>query len=161
MSGSRIGVLYFSNTLARGGAEEHILTLLHGLDRSHFRAHLVCTPTVAAKLTRDLPSDVELLPLSVRRPRDIRAAMTLAHAIRRWRIDILHSHLFYGSLFASPIGKLCRVPLIVETPHLREQWRHGLKASPYLSRPLTASRRRARQASGSAEDSREARRAGG
>jgi glycosyltransferase involved in cell wall biosynthesis len=40
-------------------------------------------------------------------------------------VDILHSHIFRASLFASPVGWLCRVPVIIETPHLREAWRHG------------------------------------
>ncbi len=69
-----ISVLYFSNTLARGGAEEHILTLLRGLDRSRFRAHLACTPEVAEKMRPDVPTDVDLIPLRLRRPGDLGAA---------------------------------------------------------------------------------------
>jgi glycosyltransferase involved in cell wall biosynthesis len=123
-----VSILYFSNALERGGAEEHILTLLRGLDRTQFRMAWMCSPTVAAKVRPDVPSDVELIPLSLRRPGDVRAAHSLARLLRRRRIDILHSHLFYSSLFASPIGKLCRVPLVVETPHVREHWRRGLKS---------------------------------
>ena len=69
-----ISLLYFSNTLARGGAEEHILTLLHGLDRARFRACLVCTPEVAEKVRPDVPDDVDLVPLTLRKPRDVAAA---------------------------------------------------------------------------------------
>jgi glycosyltransferase involved in cell wall biosynthesis len=120
-----LSVLYFSNTLARGGAEEHILTLLRGLDRRQFRPLLVCAPEVAEQLRPDLPSDVELIPLPLRKPAHLPAALRLARILRRRQVSILHSHLFYSSLFASPIGWLCGVPLIVETPHVREQWRHG------------------------------------
>jgi glycosyltransferase involved in cell wall biosynthesis len=123
-----ISVLHFSNTLVRGGAEQHMLTLLRGLDRSRFRPHLVCTPEVAEKIGPDLPSDVELLPLRLRKPSDVGAARALGQLLRARRVDVLHSHLFYGSLFASPVGKLCGVPLVVETPHVRERWRHGLKS---------------------------------
>ncbi len=129
-----ISVLYFSNTLARGGAEEHILTLLRGLDRSRFRAHLVCTPEVADRVRRDVPADVDLIQLRLRKPGDVGAALSLVYILRRRRIDVLHSHLFYSSLFASPIGKLCRVPLVVETPHVREQWRQGLKSHYVVDR---------------------------
>ena len=127
-----LSLLYFSNTLARGGAEEHILTLLKGLDRRHFRLHLVCTPQVAEKLRPDIPSDVELVPLFLRKPSQIGSALRLARIIRERRVDILHSHLFYSSLFASPIGWSCRVPVIIETPHLREQWRHGWLKSRFV-----------------------------
>ena len=126
--GRPLSVLHFSNTLARGGTEEHILILLRGLSRAHFRLHLVCTPEVAEKVQPDLPPDVELLPLSLRRPSQLASALRLAEIIRKRRVDILHSHLFYSSLFASPIGRLCRVPVILETPHVREQWRRGWKA---------------------------------
>lgn len=120
-----LSVLYFSNTLARGGAEEHILTLLRGLDRRQFRPLLVCAPEVAEQLRPDLPRDVELIPLRLRKPAHLPAALRLARILRQRQVGILHSHLFYSSLFASPIGWLCGVPLIVETPHVREQWRHG------------------------------------
>jgi glycosyltransferase involved in cell wall biosynthesis len=120
-----ISVLYFSNESVRAGAEEHMLTLLRGLDRRYFRLHLVCPPLCAEKLRPDLPEDVELLPLCLSKPRHIRAALRLAQILLQHSVDILHSHLSYASLFASPIGRLCRVPVIIETPHLREAWRHG------------------------------------
>jgi len=127
-----ISVMYFSNELSRGGAEEHILTLLRGLDRKHFRARWVCPPALAAQLASDVPADVELLRLEFRRPGQFSAAVRLAYLIRRCRVDILHSHLFYASLFASPVGWFCRVPVVMETPHVREAWRQGLK-SHYLA----------------------------
>ena len=127
-----ISVLHFSNTLVRGGVEEHILTLLRGLDRRYFRLYLVCTPEVAIKLQPDLPGDVELMPLCLMQPSLIASAFRLAQIIRKHRVDILHSHLFYSSLFASPIGRLCRVPVIIETPHVRELWRRGLVKSHFV-----------------------------
>lgn len=120
-----LSVLYFSNSLVRGGAEEHILTLLCGLDRSRFQPYLVCTPEVEHQLRPDLPEDVQLTALRLRRPRHVGAALSLARLLRNRQIDVLHSHLFYASLFASPVAWLCRVPAIVETPHVREQWRRG------------------------------------
>ncbi len=130
----RISVLYFTNGKARGGAEEHILTLLRGLDRSRFRPYLACTPVVAECLAKDLPADVEVFPVSFCGLREVAGGVRLARFIRRHNIDILHSHLFYSSFFASPVGWLCRVPVIVETPHVREQWRHGLKAGFWIDR---------------------------
>jgi glycosyltransferase involved in cell wall biosynthesis len=120
-----LSVLYFSNELVRGGAEEHVLTLIRGLDREVFRPLLVCTPEGVEQLGRDLPGDVEVTTLRLRSPRDLSAAWHLGHLLRTRRVDILHSHLFYASVFASPVGWLCRVPVIIETPHVRENWRHG------------------------------------
>lgn len=130
----RFPVLYFSNSLVRGGAEEHVLTLLRGLDRNRFRPLVACTPEVARKLERDVPDGVPVTALRLRHPRDLGAAWQLAALIRRERVAVLHSHLFYSSLFASPIGRACKVPLIVETPHIREVWRRGWKANYAVDR---------------------------
>lgn len=126
--------MYFSNTRARGGAEEHILTLLRGLDRRCFRFHLVCSPEVAEAMGKDLPADVELLPLRYDSIKQWGAAMQLRSWIRERQIQILHSHLFYSSFYGSPVGWSAGVPLVIETPHIRELWRHGLKGSYVIDR---------------------------
>jgi glycosyltransferase involved in cell wall biosynthesis len=127
----RISVLQFSNEFVRGGAEEHMMTLLRGLNREYFRICLVCTPELAKLLRPDLPRDVEVIPLSFHKPWQAATAVSLGRILRSRRIQILHSHLFYASLHASPMGWLCRVPVIIETPHVREQWRHGWLNSSY------------------------------
>ena len=130
-----IPVLHFTNGIARGGAEEHILTLLKGLDRERFRLHLVATPEVAEQLERDVPEDVEIIGLTFRKPSHAGGALQLARILRERQIAILHSHLFYSSFFASPVGWLCQVPVIVETPHVREYWRTGwLKSRFFVDR---------------------------
>ncbi|MFZ0420456.1 MAG: glycosyltransferase family 4 protein [Candidatus Sulfotelmatobacter sp.] len=118
----------FSNTVVRGGAEEHILQLLSGLDRKQFRPSLACTPELATLLGRELPKDVEMCELRLDRLADFRGMLRLRTFLRKNRIQILHSHMFRASLFASPIGRIARVPVIVETAHVREVWRKGWKA---------------------------------
>jgi glycosyltransferase involved in cell wall biosynthesis len=129
-----ISVLHFLNTLARGGTEEHVLILLRGLDRRQFRLHLVCPPEVAEKLRADVPPDVELLPLRLRKPTQAASAMRLMQIMRSRKVDILHCHQFYSSIFAAPLARLCRVPIVLETPHVREHWRRGWKANYAIDR---------------------------
>jgi glycosyltransferase involved in cell wall biosynthesis len=135
MSRDVLNLLHFSNTTDRGGAEEHVLMLLRGINRRHFRLFWVCSPIVAAKVESDIRSDVELIPLWLN-PRHLGGTIGLARILRDRKVDILHSHMFYSSVFASPVGWACRVPVIVETPHLREQWRHGWKASTVIDRTV-------------------------
>lgn len=125
MNRAPITVLQFTNTGVRAGVEEHILLLLRGLDRKHFKLLLVCRPELAAKFGSELPDDVQLIPLRLHEPTAIAAAFRFARILRQNKVDILHSHMFQSSRLASPIGRVCGVPLIVETPHVREQWRHG------------------------------------
>jgi len=121
----RLSLLLFTTGVVRGGVEEHMLTLLRGLSRDHFRLHLGCPPVLAERLAPDVPRDVEVLPITARSPRDVRGVAQLASVLRERRIDIVHSHQFRASLVASPVAWACRVPVIVETPHLREWWRQG------------------------------------
>lgn len=121
-----ISVLHFTNSVVRGGAEEHILTLLRSLDRRAFRLHLVCPAECADQLQADLPLDVRLIRMSFQAPHHLAAAIRFAYLLRKLRVGILHSHLFTSSLAASPVGWMCRVPLIFETPHVREAWRRGM-----------------------------------
>ena len=129
-----VSVLYFSNESVRGGVEEHLLTLLRGLDRQRFRPYLACTPELAEALATDLPGDVTVTPIRLRSPRDVTGAAALASLLRCIRAEILHSHLFFASLLAAPIARACRVPVVIETPHVREHWRHGWKASHRIDR---------------------------
>jgi glycosyltransferase involved in cell wall biosynthesis len=125
MISERIRLAYFSNSTVRGGVEEHILTLLHGLNRELFQPHLICPPDLVEKLGSDVPSDVIVLALQYSSPVHLRAAYRLSKFLKQHQIQILHSHLFRASLFASPIGRISGVPLVIETPHLRESWRDG------------------------------------
>src|SRR6185437_14954830 len=135
MAGDLIPVLHFSNEAVRGGAEEHMLMLLQQLDRRRFRPFLVCPPECLQKLRPDLPADVTAVPLAFWSPAQPRAALQFARILRRERIGIVHSHMFHASLVASPVAWMCRVPVIIETPHIREAWRHGwLKGSYAVDR---------------------------
>jgi glycosyltransferase involved in cell wall biosynthesis len=129
-----ISVLQFTNSNVRAGAEEHMLMLLRGLDRRRFRLNVVCPPELARRLRQDLPEDVGLFPLDLGRPTQFGAMLGLARILRSQRVDILHSHMFWSSLFASPVGWLSRIPLIIETAHGREAWRSGWKASFFVDR---------------------------
>lgn len=125
MTRKPISVVHFTNADALGGAEQHLLTLLRGFNREAFRVALVCPEVLAERLAGDLPADVRAIPLTLASPRSWGAAARLAGVLRELGADVLHSHMFKSSLFASPIGWLAGVPAIIETPHINERWRRG------------------------------------
>lgn len=132
MNTKPISVLMFSNTVVRSGVEEHILELLRRLDRRLFRLHLACPNVLLEQYGKDIPTDVEVTPIMFGGLTDVRGATRLARILREQKIGILHSHMFQASLFASPIGKLSRVPVIIETTHVRETWRKGWFKSKFV-----------------------------
>jgi glycosyltransferase involved in cell wall biosynthesis len=127
-----VSIALFTNTQIRAGVEEHILTLLRGLDRGVFRPYLVCPPMLLEALKTDVPADVEVLPLRLDSPTQWSSAMELAQFLRSKHIGILHSHMFQSSLYASPVGWLCGVGAILETVHGREDWRRGWLKSRFV-----------------------------
>ena len=133
----RILVLHFANEPVRAGAEEHMLMLLTRLDRSRFHPMLAAPPELIAMLRPDLPTDLKVFPISLRSWRDAAAAWRFARMLAARRVDILHSHMFQAGKFASPLGWLARVPVVIETSHGPEGWRRGwLKGSYFVDRLL-------------------------
>jgi len=133
-SATPISVAQFTHTTVRGGAEEHILMLLRGLDRNLFRPYLVCAPQLALRLRDDLPADVEIIPLALEEPTQWGQMWRLGRLLRDRKIQILHSHQFNSSLCASVVGWASRIPLVIETSHGREAWRKGWKAKFFVDR---------------------------
>ncbi len=134
MSPQQISLLMFSSSPVRAGAEEHILQLLHGLDRNVFRLYFACHPQLAELIEEDLPPDVKLFKLTLDHLSDFAGAFQLAKIVRKQGIQILHSHMSRASVFASPIGWLGGAPLIVDTAHVREFWRSGRRGSYAVDR---------------------------
>lgn len=127
-------VLHFTNSTLWGGVEEHISGLLNNLSRERFRAHLVCSPALQERFSTRCHPDVQITPLSLLDPRDLRAGIQLARLLRREKFTILHSHMFRSSLCACPIAWGCQVPVIIETLHGTEAWRKGWKAQFWVDR---------------------------
>ncbi len=125
MPEDRISVLHFTYSEVYAGAEEHMLTLLRGLDRQQFRPLLACHPRLLEEIRPTLPEDVEVFPIRLEGLTSYAAAWQFGRILREQRVRILHSHMFHSSLLASPLGWACGVPVIIETPHVAERWRKG------------------------------------
>jgi glycosyltransferase involved in cell wall biosynthesis len=133
----RISVLHFTNSMLWGGVEEHICNLLGNISRDFFRAHLVCDPVLFQRFRNAIPDDIDVTPLAFSSPSHLPSAVRFARLLFRERVQIVHSHMFWSSLFASPIAWAGRVPVIVETLHGTEAWRTGWKASCLVDRATT------------------------
>ncbi|MGH9342626.1 MAG: glycosyltransferase [Terriglobia bacterium] len=133
----RISVLHFTNSSLWGGVEGHVCGLLCNLSRSTFRVHLVCDPALYERFRQAIPADIAITPLVLSSPKHLASALRFARLLRREQPQVVHSHMFWSSLFASPIAWACRVPVTVETLHGTEAWRKGWKANYMLDRAMT------------------------
>ncbi|MFC1590523.1 glycosyltransferase [Candidatus Omnitrophota bacterium] len=131
----KIKVLYFLNSTVRAGVEEHVLQLIDRLDKKRFEPLLVCPQGLIDLLKGDLGRmHARYYPICIRRWRHIKAIASFLKVLRDEKPDIVHTHLFFASFFAAPISKVAGIKTVVETAHLREAWRRGLKRAFFVDR---------------------------
>ena len=90
-SGTRRLVLFLVPTLAGGGAERVIVTLLRHLDRAKFRLALAVVDARMAVFLSDVPEDVEFIDLGCRRVRH--ALLKIFSLVWRMRPAVVFSTL--------------------------------------------------------------------
>lgn len=114
-------VLHLIDSLRPGGAERLVLTTVKHLDPERFMSVVV-----ALLPPLDLKEDLERLGvpvhhLGLRGPLDWRRGiLVLAGLLRRYRPNILHTHLPYANFYGRLAGFLARVPSIVTSLHSLE-----------------------------------------
>ena len=124
----KIRVAIFSNSPSRGGVEQHILTLLRGLDRNRFEPFFVCDPALIAILGNEVPADVKTFTVELRAFSHLNGALQFRKWLRQNRIDLVHCHMSWATMFGGVAAKTAGVP-VIETTHVRELWRKGWKSS--------------------------------
>lgn len=122
----RLRILFFLNSVVRGGVEEVVLSLVKGLDRERFDVHLAAPRALLHSLAPDLNgrpvNTVELYLTSWKQWSDM--ARFIGY-LRQNEIQIVNTHLFRSTLFAAPLARLAGVPVVVETTHGPEAWRRS------------------------------------
>jgi glycosyltransferase involved in cell wall biosynthesis len=132
----KIIIAYFLISEVRAGVEEHVLDLMSRLDPQRFEISLICTPKLAVALENDLKTlPVRVHEIKIQGWTDLNSINKLYLLFRSEKFDIVHSHMFKSSFFCTPIARLARIPVIVETDHGREGWRKGfIKGSYFIDR---------------------------
>ncbi|PIQ89475.1 MAG: hypothetical protein COV72_02920 [Candidatus Omnitrophica bacterium CG11_big_fil_rev_8_21_14_0_20_42_13] len=130
----RTKILYFLNSTVRAGAEEHVLSLIKGLDKDEFEPILVCPQELISLMPELTDLNIKHYPAKIRKWRNIGAINKFVKILKHEKPDVVHSHLFFATMFAAPLAKLAGIPKVIETAHLREAWRKGLKKAYFIDR---------------------------
>ncbi len=131
----KLKILYFLNSTVRAGAEEHVLRLIERLDRNTFEPILVCPKELIDVMKEDLErGNFKYYPVCIRRWRHIREINKFLHILKKEKPDIVHSHQFFATRFVAPIAKFMGAPKVIETAHVREGWRKGIKKAYVIDR---------------------------
>jgi glycosyltransferase involved in cell wall biosynthesis len=137
-----------------GGAERLARQLTIGLDPHRFERTLCATrwrdsdesePAMLA-LVEDLERNgVRFLGLKRRSKADLRAWAPLVALLRRERVDVLHAHDLGSNTWASVLGKLAGVPVVIGHEHgdramtaEKARWKHEMALRRLLDREVVA-----------------------
>ncbi len=120
----KIRIAYVLRTEVRAGVEEHVLSLLQRLDTRRFQTYLVAPPKLIAAYGTDMnKTNTIVFPLKIKHYFDFNGMIKFFRFLKKNRIDIVNTHMFFTSFYYTPIAKLARVPITIETSHGVEKWR--------------------------------------
>jgi glycosyltransferase involved in cell wall biosynthesis len=104
-------ILHAIDTSGPGGAETVFLALASGLDPAQYRSYAVIKSEgwVAGQLRN---AGLEPFFADARGSFNLRYLYQLVRIVRKYKIDIIQSHLFGSNVYCSLAGLICRVPVI-------------------------------------------------
>ena len=114
--------MHVIDSLHLGGAQEVVLNLATCGDRERFSHEVATMHGRGVYWERMAELGIPLHSLSPHKLFPWYAA-TLPALLLRGRFDILHCHLVASNIIAKPIGRLCRVPVILNHDHTNDDYR--------------------------------------
>ncbi|MGV8149906.1 MAG: glycosyltransferase [Alkaliphilus sp.] len=137
----KIKVLHVINSLAMGGAEELILNICKNINQKKFLVEVVVLQKEMEPIGNELKETgvkVHILKC-LHNPLDIRKTIKLIKIIKKYKPDIIHSHLFDSNFHARIAGILCNIKSLIihehSTYHQKEKFfRFPIYADRLLSR---------------------------
>ena len=114
-----LSILYVIPTLPVGGAEQHVLSIIRGIDRTRFEA-MVCSLGAKGEIGAEIERlGTEVLSLNRMRHKrwDFRIVADVRRLIKIRGIDIVHTHLYHANTYGRIAARLAGVKGIVATVH--------------------------------------------
>ncbi len=117
-------VCYILPSLGVGGTEKQLLTLIRGLTKGH-EVLVVCTRKDGA-----LAGDIRRAGAAIRlldtwTGWDPRMKSQIAHVLRAWRPDVMHTFLFGFDLQANRAARKEGVPVVISSRRQLATWKKG------------------------------------
>jgi glycosyltransferase involved in cell wall biosynthesis len=114
---SALKIAYVIDTLACGGSQRLLVDIATRLNREHFTPRVFAL-TASGVLEKRLHA--RAVPVSIyhkAKGMDFRVIPKLAHDLKAWQPDVVHTFLFTANSFGRVAALLARVPLIIGTEH--------------------------------------------
>lgn len=107
-------LLWLIDSLNMGGAESLVLPFVRSYDRDEFELHVCCLAAINGNpMEAEVRAEgVPFTNLEARSLRDVRAFRRLIELTRGSKIDLIHAHLTYASIWSAAASRITGVPAI-------------------------------------------------
>lgn len=120
---SNLKVAQVIGRLSIGGAEKHFVSLLNEIE-ARVKLAIFTSPEVdGPSLEEQLDSSITVVRCPVRKRTALRDVFRLARVFRESGVDVVHTHMFWPSLYGVLAARMARVPVIVTTEHGENKWK--------------------------------------
>jgi len=121
--GARIGVLYIIWSLGLGGAEQVVINLAKGIDKKKFNVIVCCLNDKGIFAQEVEKEGIEVIALGKRGKFDATVLFKLIRVIKKYKIDIVHTHLWGANTWGRIAAKLAGVKVVIATEHNVDTWK--------------------------------------
>jgi glycosyltransferase involved in cell wall biosynthesis len=119
----KLSVCHIINSLRYGGAERQFVnTLIHLPDVRKTAIILDANPAVG-QLDKLLPDNVPVFGLGVRLRHLPQCVWKLSRLLKKLKVDVVHTHMYWASLYGVPAARIAQVPVVVTSEHGRNPWK--------------------------------------
>ncbi len=119
-------VVHMIGSLTTGGTERALVNYLLAADRRDFRHTLVCLGSRGELAPVVEAAGIPVREFRIRHRHLLISIPRLVRWLRRERVAIIHTHMYWAALWGRLAGILAGVPVMVNTVHGPEYWKnHG------------------------------------
>ena len=130
-----VHVAHVIGSLNVGGAERSVVNYLLAANKDEFRHSVVCLSHRGSLAPIVEAAGIPVVVMNVSKRRASLDLVRIAHWLRGHDVTVVHSHLYYSSLWARGAGILARTPVLITTEHGKELWKNPLQI--WLARQLS------------------------
>lgn len=121
---AQLRVCHLIHSLQYGGAERQFVDVLNVLPAAAKYAVLLRDYGLPG-FHEQLQDQVTLLSVQVRLRNSALEIGRLARWLRRQRVDVVHTHMFWANLYGALAARLAGVPVVVTTDHGSSAWKRA------------------------------------
>lgn len=118
----KIKILQIITGIDIGGAENHLLSLVKGLDKSKYDISVVYLKGKGELKEKFKKIGISPIFIGLKFNYDITALWKLFWLIKKNRYDIVHAHLFHADVYGVWAAFLAKIPVIISSEHNEDQF---------------------------------------